>query len=212
MRWRTSARGETAGCGMARCYSATMRRRKPLPTVWLVSDARNDRVLEAALARLPRGSGVIFRHYHLSQAERQARFARLRRLTRARGHRLVLAGSPRLARAWEADGAYGPPAPGVALATAHDLRELCRANRFRAEAVLLSPVFATRSHAGAAALGRVRFLLLARRSHAPVLALGGMDAARFRGLPTYGWAAIDGLSKQARHTCRISPPALPAPD
>ena len=47
-----------------------MARLKPLAAVWLISDARNDAVLEAALMRLPRGSGFIFRHYHLPQVER----------------------------------------------------------------------------------------------------------------------------------------------
>ena len=45
-------------------------RHPPLPDLWLVSDARNDAVLEAALARLPRGSGFIFRHYHLRPPKR----------------------------------------------------------------------------------------------------------------------------------------------
>jgi len=41
-----------------------------IPPIWLVSDARNDGGLEQALARLPRGSGLIFRHYHLPEAQR----------------------------------------------------------------------------------------------------------------------------------------------
>ena len=62
---------------MGRCYSDPMRPRHPLPSsgslpaVWLVSDARNDSVLERALRRLPRGSGLIFRHYHLDPAARR---------------------------------------------------------------------------------------------------------------------------------------------
>jgi thiamine-phosphate pyrophosphorylase len=59
--------------------------------------------------------------------------------------------------------------------------------------VLLSPVFATRSHPGAATLGPVRFRLLAARSLVPVIALGGMDTRRARRLGTRDWAAVDGL-------------------
>jgi thiamine-phosphate pyrophosphorylase len=73
------------------------------------------------------------------------------------------------------------------------LREIGRANRFGAHALLLSPVHPTRSHPGARPLGRIRSLLLARRATMPVIALGGMTARRFRGLPLHGWAAIDGL-------------------
>ena len=153
-----------------------------IPTLWLVTDARNDTRLEGAIARLPRGSGVIFRHYHLDANDRARRLAQVRRLCRRFGHRLEVAG----------DG-YGSPGPHRRLATAHGLREIGRANRFGAHALLLSPVHPTRSHPGARPLGRVRSLLLARRATMPVIALGGMTARRFRGLPLHGWAAIDGL-------------------
>lgn len=167
---------------MARCYSRGVSKRH-LPRIWLVSDARNDAILDRVIGRLPRGSGVIFRHYHLAPEQRAARLAEVRRLCRRFGHRLEVAGR-----------GYGPPAAHRALATAHSLREIGAINRFGAEAVLLSPVHSTRSHPGAKALGRTRFLLLAQRSRVPVIALGGMTARRFRGLPVHGWAAIEGLS------------------
>jgi thiamine-phosphate pyrophosphorylase len=184
---------------MARCYSERVSKRHPsLPRLWLISDARNDAALETVLARLPRGSGLVFRHYHLPKAERRARFRKLAKLARLRGHAVVLSGTARQARQWGADGAYGSPAQLAAgpatlrLATVHSLRELRRAGR--ADAVLLSPLFVTRSHPGGSALGPVRALLMARSSAKPVLALGGMTPARARRLPLYGWAAIDGLS------------------
>lgn len=160
-----------------------MRARKPLPKLWLVTDERNDAALERTIARLPRGSGVIFRHYHLPPRQRRARLKTLRRWCRRFGHRLEIAGE-----------GYGPPAPHRILATAHSLREIGAANRFGAEAVLLSPVHPTRSHPGAKTLGRVRFLLLARHARMPVIALGGMTARQAKRLKGFAWAAIDGLS------------------
>jgi thiamine-phosphate pyrophosphorylase len=151
--------------------------------VWLVTDARNDAWLDRAIARLPRGSGVIFRHYHLPPKERAERLSEVRRWCRRFGHRLEIGG----------DG-YGPPSPRRSLATTHNLREIGRANRFGAQAVLLSPVFPTRSHPGGSALGRLKFLTLARHARGPVIALGGMTGHRFRSLRVHGWAAIDGLS------------------
>lgn len=177
---------------MARCYSALMPARHsfcPLPRLWLISDARNDGVLERALRRMPRGSGLIYRHYHLPPAERRARFRALARIARGRGMAVVLAGDAAMARRWGADGAYGA---GQALATAHDLRELRMARG--AVGVLLSPVFPTRSHPGGRVLGALRFRLIAARSPAPVIALGGMTKARAQGLKWSRWAAIDGLS------------------
>jgi thiamine-phosphate pyrophosphorylase len=60
--------------------------------------------------------------------------------------------------------------------------------------VLLSPVFATRSHPGSTVLGAAKFRLLARQSRVPVIALGGMDSHRAQQLGWHRWAAIDGLS------------------
>ncbi len=172
------------------------------PQLWLLSDARNDAVLEAALARLPRGSGFIYRHYHLPPVERLARFARLARLARARGHTVVLADSALTAREWGADGIYGAPralCPRrddlLRLATVHSLAEMAAARRMGADAVLLSPVFATRTHPGAGFLGPLRWRLLAGKAGAmPVIALGGMNARTARRLNWPHWAAIDGLS------------------
>jgi thiamine-phosphate pyrophosphorylase len=171
---------------MARCYSGAMRARQPLPNIWLVSDARNDAMLECALKCLPRGSGFIFRHYHLEPEERRARFKALARLARARGHLLVLAGTKAKAGRWGADLAYGP---GGQLAPVHSLREIARASR--ATALLLSPVFATRSHPGAKSLGSVRFRQLAARAKVPVIALGGMNPNTARRLGWPRWAGID---------------------
>ena len=152
-------------------------------------------MLEAALRHLPRGSGLIYRHYHLPPGARRARFAALARIARARGIVVVLAGDARQARRWGADGCYGPPGlvahgPACArLVSAHDLRELRAAPR--ADGVLLSPVFPTRSHPGARGLGAIRFRLLAARARAPVIALGGMNSRSARRLKWPHWAGID---------------------
>jgi thiamine-phosphate pyrophosphorylase len=158
----------------------------PLPAIWLVSDARNDAALEAALRQLPRGSGFIFRHYHLPEAERRERFEGLARLAHAHGHLVALAGSRAQARRWGADQAYGP---GGHLVPVHGLREIGQAAR--AEALLLSPVFPTRSHPGASTLGPLRFRLLAARARVPVIALGGMNASSAKRLRWPRWAGID---------------------
>ena len=171
-----------------------------MPQLWLLSDERNDSLLEQALRRLPRGSGFVYRHYHLPPAARLARWRALLRVVRARGHLAVLADSALTAREWGADGLYGAPRALyptralLTLATAHSLRELAEANRVRAGAVLLSPAFATRSHPGAKALGPARFRLLAMRAAMPVIALGGLTPRTARRLRWSRWAAIDGLS------------------
>ena len=175
-----------------------MRRRPPLPRLWMMTDERQSGALRRALETLPKGSGVVFRHYTLAPRDRRRLFDAVRRICRRRGLLLLLAGDIRLARAWRADGRYGPaadphvvPMPhGVA---AHDLREIKAAERSGADFIFLSAVFATRSHPGGRTLGRTGFVNLARQSRLPVIALGGMTRGRARSLAAYayGWAAID---------------------
>jgi thiamine-phosphate pyrophosphorylase len=183
-----------------------MQRRQPLPRLWLMTDERQGDALWTALRRLPRCSGVVFRHYGLPRTERLALFEQVRALCRRRHLLLVLAGAGPSPNAWRADGRHGPGlrrSPGLRTAPAHNAREIRAAERAGAALVFLSPVFPTQSHPGAPVLGRARFGLLARQARIPVIALGGMDQARGRGLPgAYGWAAIDAWT---RGRARASP-------
>lgn len=175
--------------------------RQPVPNLWLMTDERQGEGLWTAIAALPRGSGIVFRHYHTDPATRRRLFRSVQRIARARRLVLVLAGSPRQAVAWRADGAHGrlfvrTARPLLRTAPVHNRRELRAAFRGGADRLFLSPAFATRSHPGAPALGPVRFGLMAR-GHAGVIALGGMDARRARrlqALGSSGWAAIDALT------------------
>lgn len=163
-----------------------MPRRQPLPRLWLITDERQGEGLWAALERLPKGSGVVFRHYGLTPAERRRLFARVMRVAKRR--RLLVLAGPGL----RGDGAHGGRGRGFRSASAHDLRELKTAERSGAALVFLSPAFPTRSHPGARTLGTVRFGLIAAQARVPVIALGGMDALKARRLPhIYGWAGID---------------------
>ena len=196
----TAAR-RVAALSMDARYSEAVPQDQTIPELWLLSDERNDQGLEIALKRLPRGSGFIYRHYHLTDPERYHRFHALRRIAKARGHIVILADSAMTATEWGADGVYGAPlalwprrAGLLQLATAHDPREIAMANLKGADAILLSPVYSTRSHPGAASLGPVRFRALASLSRVPVIALGGMTSHGAKRLDWPRWAAIDGLS------------------
>jgi thiamine-phosphate pyrophosphorylase len=173
---------------------------QPLPNIWLLSDERNDAVLEQALATMPKGSGFVFRHYHLPEAKRRARFEQLGFLCRLVGHVVVLSGASDTALEWGADGAYGPArklAPRDSLlrfATVHGMLDIRRAERHGVDAMFLSPVFPTRSHPGGECLGKENFLFMAAMAELPVIALGGMTAERAEYLGWPRWAAIDGLS------------------
>ena len=180
-----------------------MRRRQPLPRTWFMTDDRRGPDPVAVARKLPKGAGIVFRHYGLSRAERRRLFRQLRSVATARGLVLMLAGDPALARAWGADGSHGL-AKGKVSATrmlrsvpVHDRKELVSARRYKADFVFVSPVFATRSHPGARSLGAVRFGQVAGIAAMPVIALGGMSTAKMRrmaALGAYGWAGIDAFA------------------
>lgn len=174
-----------------------MRPRHPeLPQLWLMTDERQSGSLLAAVARLPAGSGIVFRHKATADAERRRLFDRVRRVARRRGLIVLLAAKDTKARRWGADGAHHrhPHAPRYGTAPAHDLVEIRVAERSGAGAIFLAPLHATRSHPGAPSLGRMRFAALARATRLPVIALGGIDRIRGRmamRVGAHGWAAID---------------------
>lgn len=176
-----------------------MRARHPLPHLWLMTDERMGESLWKALDRLPRGSGVVFRHYGLGLAERRALFARVEKIARKRGLVLIRAGKDRLGN--KEAGVHAARGQGIRTRPAHSRREAVAGIRAGADLLFVSPVFATRSHPGARALGRMRLGLMIHNLSIPVIALGGMDARRAAGLQPlgiYGWAAIDAWADQKR--------------
>lgn len=177
-----------------------MDRRHPLPQRWLMTDERLGERLPAIVAALPRGSGIVFRHYATPPPARRALFEQVRRIARARGHVLLVAGAPLPG----GDGVHGRMARrgrGMATRPVHSVAERIAAERAGVDAIFVSPVFATASHPGARGLGRVRFGLLVRGARVPVIALGGMTgtrAATLRPFGVIGWAAIDAWASELR--------------
>ncbi|MBX9795499.1 MAG: thiamine phosphate synthase [Sphingomonas sp.] len=160
-----------------------------------MTDARLGDALWAALERLPRGSGVVFRDYDLPPAARRARYLAVRAVARRRRLVLVVAGA--LPATGRVDGRHGRDprrTPGLKTWPAHNVAEVISGCRAGANLIFISPVFATASHPGARALGRVRAMRLAALAPGRAIALGGMDKGRFAGLGQrfIGWAAIDG--------------------
>jgi len=180
------------------------------PLVLMTDDARLADPLAAASA-LPRGSMVVVR---ARDAAKRAALARgLMTLSRMRSLIVLVADDPALAASCGADGLHLPETRlGEAMhqrarhptwlisASAHSLAALGKAMRLPVDAVFLSPVFATQSHLGRAALTVVRANLIAGFAMLPVYALGGVDARNARLLSARsfaGIAAIGALNVQA---------------
>lgn len=169
---------------------------------------------ETALRALPRGAALIWRAY--GEVADPARFRRLTSLARRRGIILLVAGRPSLAARTGTMGIHLPErevrrarsgsyviprrfhAPGLALTAAcHSEIAIRLAAEAGADAVLISPVFETKSHAGAKPLGLLRFVHLARLAASLGLApyaLGGIISEReVRRLQGTGAAGIAGI-------------------
>ncbi|HEY1632619.1 MAG TPA: thiamine phosphate synthase [Rhizomicrobium sp.] len=173
--------------------AATRFRADGLPCLILMTDDATLPDPRAAAHALPHGSLVILRGTAL-------RFAR--DIHAIRGLRLLIANDGALAARIGADGIHLSEAraheaahwrarhPGwLITAAAHSLR----ATAVQADAVLLSPIFATRSHPGAKTLG-LRALTIARQAATPVYALGGVDAITVRRLDGGAFAGVAAIS------------------
>jgi thiamine-phosphate pyrophosphorylase len=160
-----------------------------LPRLWLMTDERMGDALLPSINRLPKGAGVIFRHYSLPPAERAALLHKVERVARARRLMLICRGK---------FGGHGRHR-GAMTAPVHSIPERIAAQRNGARLIFVSPVFPTTSHPGSRVLGRLRFGQLIRGSSVPVIALGGMTPRRARSMAAfgiYGWAAITSLTGQ----------------
>ena len=163
-----------------------------------MTDPRLGDGLQAAVRKLPAGSGVVFRHYQTPTGERLSLFRQIQRICRQRGHVLLLAGPSD----WSADGVHGRersrPTQILSMPV-HSLREIRDAQRLGADLMFLSPVFATRSHHAARALGLLQFSRLAKLvGPTKVIALGGMTRNKAQSLTHrvgYGWAGIDAFTR-----------------
>lgn len=171
----------------AACLNARGRFAGRLPPLVLMTDDQRLPDPGAAARALPRGSLVILRAR--DGARRAALAKELSAIAYERDLFLLIAGDAALAARVAADGIHLPEARAreaahwrachpywLITAAAHSARAIWRARNARADAALLSPVFATRSHEDARPLGAVRFRLLAQSAGLPVYALGGIDA------------------------------------
>lgn len=173
--------------------------------------------VEAALRALPRGAALIWRAYDGDASPERLRH--LISLARRKQVLLLVAGHPALAARTGTMGIHLPERElrrprsgyyviprlrrgGLALTAAcHSEAAIRRAAEGGAEAVLISPVFATKSHAGAKPLGLIRFAQLARiaaRFGLLPYALGGIvteaHVRRLQGTDAAGIAGIGFLA------------------
>jgi thiamine-phosphate pyrophosphorylase len=167
----------------------------------------------AVIARLGPDCAVIFRDY--DSAARPLLAQELLNACRANNVTFLVGSDGALAESAGADGLHIPEhliaeiptwrqkhANWLITTAAHSAKALTAAHAAGADAALLSPVFATKSHPETQngtkpTLGADGFALLAEASPLPVYALGGINpenAAKIKGRNVAGLAAIGALA------------------
>jgi thiamine-phosphate pyrophosphorylase len=147
-----------------------MTRRQSVPGQWLIIVGKPGPQQWKALAKLPRGSGVILLQ--------------------------PLHAKDRLRLRWGAtvgDLALAFERPRV-MARVHNQRELTQALLRRSRLILISPIHATLSHPAWKPLPRMRAATLARLASRQAVALGGMDRQRYAKVAPLGFIGWAGIS------------------
>ncbi len=191
-----------------------------LPDFFLLSDDQRLADPLKTVARMPRGSAIIVRHRHKGERRRLA-FA-LKPVCRRREIMLFIANDIDLAIGCGADGIHfseaaiwrnatrlrtvasrhschnGHHRPFLISAAAHCLNSALRAGRGGADVILLSPVFATRSHPEARTLGVLRITAITRDLSTPIYGLGGITGPNLKRLKNTGLAGLAGIEYFAK--------------
>ena len=172
------------------------------PLLFFTDPDRTPRPWETA-ARLPVGSGVVFRHFGRPDALETAR--RLRDATRSRDGLLLIGLDAELAERVGADGVHLPERAleeAGALATARPDWRITGAAHSRSsvqtrglDAVIVSPVFqAGGASSNRPALGQASFRDRVAAASCPVYALGGIDGGNAQSLIGSGACGLAGVA------------------
>ena len=137
------------------------------------------------IQRLPRGSVLIFRHYE--EINRANLAQKVVCLCRRLKILCLIAGDLKLALRIRADGVHFPEGtlkrlgkrPNVRknmiiTAAAHSSAMVKRSENIDLDAIILSPVYITKSHPTRTPLGHLRFARICKKSKIPLIALGGI--------------------------------------
>ena len=155
--------------------------------------------------QLPQDTSIIYRHYN--SADREALAVRLSKNCRKNNIPLFIAKTPGLAASIGAAGCHLPenftpmiPAirrrfPQLYISTAcHSEIAVKKASQAGADLIFLSPIFPTSSHPSTKHLTLLSGSRLARTTHVPVFALGGITADRLNAVSAAGFSGFGAIS------------------
>jgi thiamine-phosphate pyrophosphorylase len=179
-----------------------------LPNLLFFTDPARVPDPEAVAQRLPAGAGIVFRAFGASDAVEQGR--RLRAIANERGLLLLVGAHAALAEGIGADGLHMPERLAADIprlraehtrylitVAAHDQAAIKAAEKAGADAVVVSPVFASNSPSAGEPLGIDNLKALVAATSLPVYALGGVRArtvTQLIGSGIVGMAAVEALA------------------
>lgn len=181
----------------------------PLPGAFFLTDPA--RIADPALiaSGLPRGWGLVYRHFGAPQRLTKGR--QLMRICRRRGVRLLVAADPHLARRIGADGVHWPERMArdarrwrgcfrLQTMSSHKPARFADLARTGVNALLFSTVFASASPTSSRPIGAFGLRRLARAAPLKLYALGGITPSN-AGLVAgqAGLAAVEGWTCFAPH-------------
>lgn len=185
---------------------------RPIAQLFYLTDSERGADPIAMAKLLPRGTGLILRHYDHPDKERLA--FTLGKICKRRRLQLLIAGDVRLAVRAHADGVHVPDynlwqiprirsklrRGMIITAATHSLRRVRMAGEMNADAAMISPVFVTKSNNFKRSLGVLQLRLICRRSPLPLMALGGINARNFRHLRNIGLHGIGAIGALEKST------------
>ncbi|MEM9179043.1 MAG: thiamine phosphate synthase [Pseudomonadota bacterium] len=174
-----------------------------LPPIFFLTDPERVPDPIHAIRNLPRGSGVIYRHF--GAENRLTVGADLQRVCSEMDHKFLVSADPQLALTINADGVHWPEVKlpstrqwhgrfRLQTASAHSGRAIRRAAQAGMDAVLFSAIFPSASPSAGSPLGAARLRFHKAQAKIPIYALGGLNArnaGRISGVS--GGAGIEGL-------------------
>lgn len=181
------------------------------PLLWLTDPARTPG-LECILPALPRGSGVVYRHF--GEAVRMETARTLAKLCRLHGLYLLVSNDPELAELVHASGVHWPFRSrqrakywrtrfSIMTASAHSRSDLANLNPNVFDAAIFSTVFPSESPTACQPVTPIRFRKIAGQSPLPCYGLGGVTAHNVSKIADFaGLAAVSGIQDTFGKSCR----------
>jgi len=182
--------------------ASQFRRTLTLPRLWFFTDPLRTPEPWREATRLPAGAAVVYRHFGASDRLFVAR--RLQRLCQRNDLTLMIGADPALAGAVGAAGVHLPERMAAVAAPLKRRRpdwivttavHSARAARSAAgaDAMMLSTIYPSQSPSAGPPIGLIEGGRIARSAPAPIIALGGVTAARARDLARAGFAGMAGI-------------------